>query len=210
MTRTQRLWTVFAFNLALVGALVGVGVTSHSIGVWAEGVDYLGDASAIGVALLALHMEGPTPRRPHGHPKASAYSALFNASSLLILTLVVAAGSLDRLATGTQRVHGFPVLVVSGVAAVVMLAGAVILLGDVDDGNSGAGLSVRAVLLDTASDAAAAVGVATAGGIIYATSTLYWLDPAVALAICVPVTAKALRLLTDIRAAIATAQEHES
>jgi hypothetical protein len=41
MSRTARLWAVLVANLALVGALIGVGITAHSLGVWAEGADYL-------------------------------------------------------------------------------------------------------------------------------------------------------------------------
>ena len=40
-------------NLALVAALVIVGVTAHSLGVLAAGVDYLADAAAIAVSLFA-------------------------------------------------------------------------------------------------------------------------------------------------------------
>jgi hypothetical protein len=73
-----------------------------------------------------------------------------------------------RQANGVHHVHGLPVLAVSGVAAIVMLAGTLVLGGDVnDDGNDGGALSLQAVLLDTAAEAAAA---AVAGGVIFATN----------------------------------------
>jgi len=107
--------------------------------------------------------------------------------------------------TGTPAVDGLPVLVVSGIAALVMTAGALILHGDADDGEGeGAGeaqerdLSVAAVLLDTIADAAAAAGVAVAGGIILATGGWYWLDPAVALAIAVVVAYHAQALIRKV------------
>lgn len=207
VTRTARLWAVLVANLCLVGALVAVGVTAHSVGVWAEGADYLADAAAIGVALLALRLEAGAHSRTQGRSKATRYAALVNAGWLLILTVLVAAGSIDRLAAGTPQVRGLPVLVVSGVAAAVMLAGALLLGGDIDDDDDhddGGNLSIRAVLLDTAADAAAAAGVATAGGIILATGGLYWLDPAVALLISLVVAIQALRLLVRIRLALQT------
>lgn len=207
VTRTARLWAVLVANLCLVGALVAVGVTAHSVGVWAEGADYLADAAAIGVALLALRLEAGAHPRTQGRSKATRYAALVNAGWLLILTVLVAAGSIDRLAAGTPQVRGLPVLVVSGVAAAVMLAGALLLGGDIDDDDDhddGGNLSIRAVLLDTAADAAAAAGVATAGGIILATGGLYWLDPAVALLISLVVAIQALRLLVRIRLALQT------
>lgn len=60
-----------------------------------------------------------------------------------------------------------------------MLAGALVLRGD--DGSDD--LNVRAVLLDTAADAAAAAGTAVSGAVIVAARGWYWLDPAVALVI---------------------------
>src|SRR5947208_605115 len=59
------------------------------------------------------------------------------------------------------------VLVVSSVAALTMAIGALVLGADADDddGADGRDLSVAAVLLDTVADAAAAAGVAAAGGV---------------------------------------------
>lgn len=201
MSRSARLWAVLVANLALVGALIGVGLAAHSLGVWAEGADYLADAAAIGVALAALRLRAPTATRPQGRPDATRYAALVNAGWLLALSLLVAVGAVDRLATGTRQVHGLPVLVVSGIAATVMLAGALLLGGDLDDDedDDGVALSVRAVLLDTAADAAAAGGVAATGAVILATGGLYWLDPTVALLISLAVATQAARLLTRIR-----------
>jgi hypothetical protein len=96
------------------------------------------------------------------------------------------------LISGAPPVEAVPMLIVSGVAAAVMAVGALILRGDPDedddDGRGGDDLNVRAVLLDTAADAAAAGSVAISGAIILAVHGGYWLDPAVALAIAVIIT----------------------
>lgn len=200
-----RLWAVLVGNLTLVGALVDIGLSAHSLGVWAEGADYLADAAAISVSLLAIHLakRPPTPRRPLGYPKVTLYAAAMNAGWLLTLSALVAAGATERLANGVQEVHGLPVLIVSGVAAVVMLLSAVLLGGGVDDDDEESGqLNVRAVLLDTAADAAAAAGVAVTGAYIYMTRGNYWLDPAVALVIAIVVGYHAARLLARIRLAL--------
>jgi cobalt-zinc-cadmium efflux system protein len=107
----------------------------------------------------------------------------------------------DRLIIHTPQVNGLPVLVVSGIAALVMTAGALVLHGDRDDGEGGTeerDLSVAAVLLDTIADAAAAAGVAATGGIILATGGWYWLDPAVALVIAVVVAYHAFALIRKV------------
>lgn len=199
MTRAGRLRVVLVLNVALVAGLVIVGSSAHSLGVLAEGADYLADAAAIGVSLLAIWLSDrpPTQRRPDGHPNATNVAALVNGAWLLILSFLVIAGAIDRLATGTHQVHGLPVLVVSGIAAVAML-GSAALLGDDDDGD----LNMRAVLLDTAADAAAAAGVAVTGAIILATGGLYWLDPTVALIISAVIAYHAMKLLGAVAVAL--------
>ena len=206
VTRTGRLCVVLVLNLLLVGGLVAVGLSAHSLGVLAEGVDYLADAAAIAVSLLAIWLSNlpPTAKHPHGYPKATILAAAVNAGWLLVLSLLVAAGATGRLVTGTHEVHGLPVLIVSGIAAVVMVGGALMLGGDVDDldDEDDGNLNMRAVLLDTAADAAAAAGVAAAGGVILATGGLFWIDPAVAFVIALVVGYHAVRLLVVITAAL--------
>lgn len=205
MSQTQRLLLVLALNLALVGALVTVGVTAHSLAVFAEGGDYLLDAAGVGVALLAIRLSSrPSERRKRdGTPRAPDVAALINSSWLLVLEMLVAAAAADRLVTGTHRVDGLPVLIVSGIAALVMTGGALILRREDEDDEHD--LSVAAVLLDTIADAAAAAGVAATGAIILATGGRYWLDPAVALAIALIVAYHAIALLRKILIRLRTA-----
>jgi cation diffusion facilitator family transporter len=188
---------VLLLNLLLVAALVIVGVAAHSLGVLAAGVDYLADAAAIGVSLLAIWLTRRRARRWD----PTHIAALVNAGWLLALNVGVVIAAVRRLAFGTSEVHGLPVLIVSAVAAIAMLIGAVILGGDVDDGNT-EDLNVKAVLLDTAADAAAAGGVAVTGVVILATRGWYWLDPAVALAIAVVISYHAVVLIWHVLRAV--------
>jgi cobalt-zinc-cadmium efflux system protein len=198
MTRTHRLIIVLVLNLGLVVGLVVVGLTAHSIAVLAEGGDYLLDAAGVGVALLAIRLAArpASRRRPVGYPNATSIAALFNAGWLLVLELLVAGAALDRLVTRRVPVDGLPVLVMSGIAALLMMGGAFVLGGDEGDEEGGErDLSVTAVLLDTVADAAAAAGVAAVGAIILVTGGWYWLDPAVALAIAIVIAYHALVLV---------------
>ena len=203
MSRSQRLLIVLALNLALVAALVAVGVTAHSLAVLAEGGDYLLDAAGVGVALLAIRLSARPAggARREGPSKAPNVAALINAGWLLVLEVIVAAVAVDRLITGAHPVDGLPVLIVSGIAALVMAGGAFILRGaggdDADD-NDEHDLSVAAVLLDTIADAAAAAGVAAVGAIILATGGWYSLDPAVALTIALVVAYHAIALIRKV------------
>ena len=198
MSRTQRLIVVLVLNLGLVAALVIVGITAHSLAVLAEGGDYLLDAAGVAVALLAIRLSARPASR--ARPAPTDVAALVNCGWLLALEMLIIGAAAERLLTRTPQVHGLPVLIVSGVAALTMTVGALVLQADPDDGDDADGrdLSVAAVLLDTVADAAAAAGVAVTGGIILATGGWYWLDPAVALVIAVVIAFHALALLRKV------------
>ncbi len=157
----------------------------------------MADAAAMGVSLLAIWLSTrpSSDRRPEGYPRPTAIAAIVNAGWLLLLCIAVTIAGVDRLASGSPRVEGLPVVAAAGIAAVVMAVGALILAGDPDDGDLAGRLNVRAVLLDTIGDAAAATGVAIAGVIILATGGNYWLDPLVALVIALLVGYHAANLI---------------
>ena len=208
MSRVQRLLVILALNIGLVTALVVVGLAAHSLGVFAAGADSLADAAAVGVSLLAIRLAAlpPSPSRPHGYRHATNVAALINAGWLLALYIVIGVAAVWHLAAGTRPVQGLPMLIVSGIAAIVLLAGALVLRGDPDDDDDGEeDLNVKAVLFDTAADAAASAGVAVSGAIIFATGGLYWLDPAIALAIPLIIGYHAAKLVRRIAGALRSA-----
>ena len=194
MSRTRRLGIVLLLNLGLVTALVITGLAAHSLAVFAAGADYLADAAAIGVSLLAIWLAA----RPRGYPSATNIAALVNAGWLMTLNIAITVAAIQHLAAGAHRVEGLPVLIVSAIAALVMLTGTLILGGDASNDDGEEDLNVKAVLLDTAADAAAAAGVAVSGAIILGTGGWYWLDPATALVIAVIVGYHALKLIRKI------------
>jgi cobalt-zinc-cadmium efflux system protein len=204
VSRSRRLAVVLLLNLGLVTALALVGLAAHSLAVLAAGADYLADAGAIGVSLLAIWLAGrpATAARPGGYPNATNIAALVNAGWLLVLNILIIVAAIQRLAAGTHRVEGLPVLIVSGIAAAVMLAGALVLGGDAGDDDGEEDLNVKAVLLDTAADAAAAAGVAVSGAVILGTGGWYWLDPAVALTIALIIGYHAQKLVRQVVTAI--------
>ena len=104
MSRGRRLTVVLALNLALVAGLAVVGVGAHSLGVLAEGGDYLLDAAGAGLALLAI---GLSARRARGGGLGpTGVVALVNAGWLLLLEVIVVGASIDRLATRSPPAQG--------------------------------------------------------------------------------------------------------
>ena len=190
MKQETRLSLVLLLNIAMIGGLVVVGLSSHSLGVLAAAGDYIADSAAIVLGLIAIYIS----RHPHGYPKATAIVALINSVFLLGVTLFVIFGAIERLIGNTPEIEALPVIIVSVIGAIVMIAGIFILGND----DSEEDLHMRSVVLDTISDAVASAAVAVTGGIILAAKGFYWLDSAVALIIGLVIGYQAVKLLKDV------------
>lgn len=190
MTQTKRLVVVLGLNIAMVAGLVIVGLSSHSLGVLAAGSDYIADSTAIGLGLIAIYVRD----RSKGRSKATTIVAAINATFLLVVTAIVSVEALRRLLSHSPEIHGLSVLIVSAIATVVMVIGALVLASD-DQEND---LHMRSVILDTVSDSISAGAVAATGAIIFFAKGLYWLDSAVALVIGLVVAYQAIKLLRDV------------
>ena len=190
MSQRRRLQIVLALNVAMIAALVIVGIAARSLGVVAAGGDYIADSAAIALGILAVSMRA----RKGETTKAPTYVAGINASALLIVSAFVLVAGVERLVSGTPEVHGLPVLIVSAFATAVMVVGVFVL-------GTGAGsedLHMRSVLLDTISDAVASAAVAIGGAVIDLTGRFYWVDSALSVVIAVVIGFGALDLLRDV------------
>src|SRR5436305_297733 len=180
----------------MIAVLVVVGLAAGSLAVVGEGADYAADSVGLLLGLLAVTIRdrvGPRSRAP-------VVVAALNGMALLVVTVLVVVAAVRRLIEGTPEVHGLPVLVVSAVAALVMVAGALVL-------GRGAGsedLHMRSVLLDTVADAVASAAVAVTGAVILVAPRLAWLDSVVAVLVGVLVAVAAVRLLRDVARALRT------
>jgi len=148
VSRVGRLTVVLALNLVLVAGLVVAGLSAHSLGVLAAGVDYLADAASIG-SLLAIWLSRrpPSLRRPDGYRHATNVAALVNGGWLLVFSVLVVVGAIRRLMAGAAAVHGLMVLIASAIATVVVMGiGALIRGGELDDDCGAEDFNTKAVL----------------------------------------------------------------
>jgi cobalt-zinc-cadmium efflux system protein len=198
-SQRRRLSVVLALNLVMIAGLVLTGLSAHSLGVLAAGGDFAADSVALGLGLVAVTVRDRT--RPGQTSRATTVVALLNGGALLVVTVLVLMEAVSRLRHGAPVVHGLPMLVVSVVSALAMLAGATIL----GFGSGQEDLHMRSVLLDTLADGAAAAAVAAAGAVIAVTHRFYWLDPALGGVIALVIGVAAVRLLVDATRALSGA-----
>jgi cobalt-zinc-cadmium efflux system protein len=120
--------------------------------------------------------------------------AFINAAALLIVTAIVISVGIHRLTNQTQPILGLPVLIVSLIATIFMMIGAIILGKDAAKED----LHMKSVLLDTISDGASSAIVAVSGAIILITGKFYWIDPVLAIVIGLIIGYGAIKLLRDV------------
>lgn len=196
LSQRRRLTILLGLNALMIVALVVVGFAAHSLGVLAAGGDYAADSAAILLGILAVTIR----ERVGPESKAPTIVALVNGGALLVVTVLVIVEAVRRLLQGTPEVHGLPVLVTSGIAAVVMVIGALVLGRDAGSED----LHMRSVLLDTVADAVTSTAVAVTGAVIFVVQGLYWLDSVMAVLVGLIVGVGATRLLVEVVRALRT------
>ncbi|GAA4359574.1 cation diffusion facilitator family transporter [Microbacterium rhizosphaerae] len=196
-TQRRRILIVLCLNAALIVGLVVAGFAANSVSVLAAAGDTVADCFGLIVGLIAIGMRDRDPEDPRAQ-RPIAVAALVNATLLLVVVVTIVLEAVSRLLAGSPPVEGLPIVIVSVITMLVMLAGAVVL------GRSAASedLHMRSVLLDSLADAAAAAAIAVAGVVILLTGGLYWLDPVLALVVSVVVAVAALRLLVKAIASL--------
>ncbi len=196
-SQRRRILVVLGLNLALIAGLLAAGLLAHSVSVLAAAGDTVADCFALVLGLIAIGLRDRNPDDPSAQ-RPIAMAALVNATLLLAVTVTVTIEAISRLSTGSPPVEGLPMVIVSVVTMLVMLAGAVVL------GRSAAeeDLHMRSVLIDALADAAAAAAIAVAGVIILITRGVYWLDPVLALGVSALIAVAAIQLFLKASAAL--------
>jgi cobalt-zinc-cadmium efflux system protein len=173
----KRLGIALVVTSAILVAEVVGGLLSHSLALLSDAGHMLSDVVAQGLSLAALVIAArpADARRTYGWHRVEILAALGNGVTLVALALVI-------LWEGWQRLHA-PVAVqttvmmpVAAVGFVANLAGAWLLHG-------AHSLNVRGAYLHILGDTLSSLAVLGGGAIMYFAGGLYWLDPALSIAI---------------------------
>ena len=158
---TLVLWAV-AVNIALTVAQIIAGVIAGSLAMIADAIHNLSDALSLVIAFAARRIA----RRPadakmtFGYGRAEVIAALVNYTTLIVIALYLAAEGIERLFNPVE-VQGWIVVVVAGIALVVDLLTALLILRLSRDS-----VNMRAAFLHNLADALGSVAVIIAGVLI--------------------------------------------
>ncbi|MGI8777958.1 MAG: cation diffusion facilitator family transporter [Acidimicrobiales bacterium] len=206
--RSRRLRLALGLNGVIVVVQIVLGIAAHSLGLLADAGHNLTDVAAVAASLVAVRwaLRRPTTQRSFGYHRGTILAALFNAASILAITVFIFYEGVVRL-LDPEPVSGGIVVVVAGIAAVVNTMAALAVRehshGDAHGGgghgaaggDAGADLNMRSAMLHLVSDALASLGVAIAGAVILVTGGNFWVDPAVSLGIGALIAWQAWRLM---------------
>ena len=156
------MWLAIGVNFALTLAQIVAGVISGSLALIADAVHNLSDAVSLVLALVARRIA----RRPadaamtFGYGRAEVVAALVNYTTLIVLSVWLAAEGIARLIE-PEPVQGWIVVIIAGLALIVDSITALLTLRMARDS-----VNIRAAFLHNLADALGSVAVIVAGTLI--------------------------------------------
>jgi cobalt-zinc-cadmium efflux system protein len=189
--RTRLTWTLALAAVYMVAELVG-GLMANSLALLADAGHMLSDVGALALALFAMWMarKPATPRRTFGYLRTEILAALFNAATLIAISLFIFVEAYGRFQR-PEPVAGLTVMWIAAGGLAVNVAGLFVLHGGRDES-----LNIRGAWLHMLTDALGSVGAILGGLAVYAFGWR-WADPAVSVAIAVLVLYSSWHLLRE-------------
>lgn len=177
-TTGTKMWLSLAVTLVFVIGEATAGVVSHSLALLSDAGHNLSDALALGLAAYAIvaSRRPATATSTFGHHRVSILAALFNAVSLVALSIWIGIEAIGHLLR-PEKVGGSTMIWVALVAVVMNTVIAAALSGDAKHS-----LNSRAAFVHMAGDAISSAAVVLAGVVIHFTGWVY-ADPIVSLLI---------------------------
>lgn len=178
---TGRMQRVLQVSLVLTLAYVGVtffaGLHAHSLALISEAGHNVSDFLALALSFVAVHFQTrpATPEKTFGYQRAGVLAAFVNALTLVVLAVWIAAAAVHRL---SEPVAVAPKVMMLVAAIGVLMNGVIAALlwkcaGDVN---------IRSVFLHMLGDTLSTAAVIAGGAGIFFTR-MYWIDPALSIAI---------------------------
>ncbi len=173
-------WVTIAVwaNALLTVAQIAGGILSGSLALIADALHNFSDMASLVIALAArkIARRPPDAAMTFGHGRIEVVAALINYTTLILVSLYLLREGAMRM-LDSPEVHGWTVVILGGVALAVDSVTA-LLTNSTQKGS----VNIRALFLHNLSDAWASVAV-IAGGALIILYGVWWIDPAITIAI---------------------------
>jgi cobalt-zinc-cadmium efflux system protein len=188
----QKLGLSILFNLLITLGQVWGGIVSGSLSLLSDAVHNFSDVIALFISYIAdkLTKRPYTRQRTFGYKRAEVIAALINASSLLIIAVLLTKEAILRLQQPVEIGSGW-VIFLAG-ASILVNGGSVLLL-KADAQNN---LNIRSAYLHLLTDMFTSIVVLLGGVMIYYFQ-VYWLDSVLSIMIAIYLCISAIQLLGE-------------
>lgn len=167
-------------NALLTVAQVAGGIFSGSLALIADALHNFSDMASLVISLVArkIARRPPDAGMTFGYGRIEVVAALINYTTLILVSLYLIREGAMRM-IDPPEVHGWTVVILGGVALAVDSLTA-LLTYSMQKGS----VNIRALFLHNLSDALASVAV-VAGGALIILYGVWWIDPAITIAIAI-------------------------
>jgi cobalt-zinc-cadmium efflux system protein len=189
----RRLSISLALTTTIMVAEAIGGWLSGSLALLSDAAHMLTDAGALGLALVAafLATRPANDRRTFGYRRAEVLGAQINVGALIVLAVWITWEAIERLRHPTGPID---LRLMAGVAVLGLTANLVILWVLHKEHT----LNARSAFLHVLSDTVSSVAILAGAGAMAVRPTLWWIDPALSMAIAVLILLGAGRLVFEI------------
>jgi cobalt-zinc-cadmium efflux system protein len=192
-TSLRRLAISLGLTAAVMIAEAAGGLLSGSLSLVSDAGHMLTDAGALGLALVAAYLatRPADDKRTYGYRRVEVLAAQINVGALVVIAGWIAWEAIDRIGE-----HGHPIdLRLMAAIATVGLAANLAILWFL---RHEPGLNARSAFLHVLSDTISSAVILVGAGAMAARPDLWWVDPALSLAIAALILWGALRLVLEI------------
>ncbi len=191
-TTGRKMWLSLVVTVLFVIGEATAGILSHSLALLSDAGHNLSDALALGLAAFAIRIaqRPSSARRTFGYHRVAILAALFNAASLVALSIWIGIEAYQNILHPSPVGGGLMI----GVALVAVLMNTVIALALAGDAKHS--LNSRAAYIHMAGDALSSVAVVVAGIIVHFTGWVY-ADPLVSILIAAFILYSAWGILVE-------------
>ncbi len=189
----RRLGLSLGLTAAVMVAEAVGGLLSGSLSLLSDAAHMLTDAGALGLALVAAYLatRPADDKRTYGYRRAEVLAAQMNVGALVVLAGWIAWEAIDRIGA---RGHPIDLGIMAAIAGVGLAANLAILWFL----HKEHGLNARSAFLHVLSDTISSVAILVGAAAMALRPELWWLDPALSLAIAALILWGALRLVLEI------------
>lgn len=191
-TREKNLFITIALNFLITIVQIAGGIVSGSLALLSDALHNLSDGVALVIAYIAMRLS----KRPKsfkytfGMKRAEVLAAIFNASSLIIISFFLIKEAIERF-SNPEPIKGTLMLIVASVGLAANFAGIMLLKAGSKDN-----INIRSAYFHLLSDTISSVAVII-GAVFIIFFQIYWIDPVLTILISLYILNETFKIVKE-------------